>query len=281
MAMGKDSRELLEAGQCLWMIQEIIRQIRERGLKPGHLQAFIEWSNPFIPEEKKEKPLTLDAIFEALDKNFKDISSFCNFGKELVITAEQAAKAWKQKVPNDVTIRYSEATLNFWLAQRNRPDLGGTELASNWRLVYINGLSLKQQFDILGKDAKPPLSFSKGCPTDDRKPIAGYYLINLYPTPIDFANQIIENFSNSYECCHPAVFAEALFSMYMVHNIMYAGGSFHQTFHDIDGSTRDINVGYFRNDLGLGVLEKNIVYSEPPMVDLLRYEMALCRKFDF
>ncbi|MFZ5364615.1 MAG: hypothetical protein ACOZBH_00170 [Patescibacteria group bacterium] len=280
--MGKDRHDLLAAGRSLGMIQEIIRQVREGKLTPEHLQALIERRNPFISEERKTTPITLDRILEALNK-FKFAALFFN---NLVITAEQAAKAWKLKVPTDAAMRYSEATLDFWLSRFMGPSsLDTDDWGTDWRLIYINGLSLKEQFNILGQTSKGYLSFSNGCPRDERKPEAGYYLIGMEPFSSDFAQRTLDNFGDSFEPCHPAVFAEALFTVHMTHGCNYATTCFHQYLDELEGFPRWVSVGYFRRDIGLKVLEKSgIVYSEPTILsdDMWRvYKMALCRRFDF
>ncbi|MDD5340888.1 MAG: hypothetical protein PHC97_00450 [Patescibacteria group bacterium] len=144
-------------------------------------------------------------------------------GANKVIIAEQAGKAWEIEVPKSATIRYSEETL---LECANENQSG----QSDWRLVFINGLSLREQREKRGVDKTKLPCFNDDdwwLESDEDKwatfmPQTGYYLINFRGqfTNLNCGKQDakIAKLGADYERCHEAVFAEAILTIYMVND---------------------------------------------------------------
>ncbi len=143
-------------------------------------------------------------------------------GNRKVLTADQAAKAWNQPVPQNVPIRYSEATLRE-CAEQNRS--AGTD----WRLVYVFGLSFREQRQMKGIDIKRQPCFY-GLDWNDwwlkkeedewatPKPEPGYYLIDFNgrwgETSWNDQETEIRKLGSDYERTHEAVVSESILSIY-------------------------------------------------------------------
>jgi len=67
-------------------------------------------------------------------------------GDKKVVTAEQAAELWRFSPPANVPVHYALETLES-CAKKNQQ-------GCKWWLVYINGLSLLKQREIIGTDSK-------------------------------------------------------------------------------------------------------------------------------
>lgn len=140
-------------------------------------------------------------------------------GDRKVLTADQASKAQNQPVPENVPIRYSEATLRE-CAEQNRT--AGTD----WRLVYVFGLSLREQREMKGvnSDHQPcfyNLDWWLKKEEDDwatQKPESGYHLTDFNGrwgrTSWQNQENEIKKLGSDYERTHEAVVSESILSIY-------------------------------------------------------------------
>lgn len=197
---------LLETGD-FDQLTELMSQHINGNITKAQLQALIEHRNPF----EKENFTSLDFAIKIL-------------GKQKVISAEQAAKAWEMETPTDPIVRYSKAILRKCAKENER------QRKEDWRLIYINGLSLFQQLKIRGTDFEKQPSFARNnnwwvYPQEEYwttiAPIKGYYLINFNCPNFgildcDGQEKEIASLGKQYERCHEAVFSEAVFSIFMV-----------------------------------------------------------------
>lgn len=180
-------------------------------------------------------------------------------GDRNVLTADQVAKAWcREGQCLDQTIRYSEITLRE-CAEQNRQGL------ADWRLVYILGLSLREQHQIRGTDHNCQPCFFNGLDwwldkKEDfwatQKPESGYYLIDFKGrcrwTSWQIKENEIKKLGSDYERAHEAIASEAVFSFYLTHQERLLEDWCHW------GKNRDshgdrVGVGVFRQHMGLRI----------------------------
>ncbi|MDD5341288.1 MAG: hypothetical protein PHC97_02515 [Patescibacteria group bacterium] len=207
----KDRQEDLSvrAGQkVINQMAEIFSQLKRGSLDTDHLQALIDHKNPFEAREYPDWEFILRL-----------------FGRDNVIVAKQSAGVWGLESPKDDKVLYSKATLRH-AAKEN-------EQGEDWRLVYINGLSLREQREKRGVNRAEQPCFDTFANDDwwlesdeDKwatfRPQTGYYLINFRG---QFANmnwveqgKAITELGAGYERCHEAAFAEAILTIFMVNN---------------------------------------------------------------
>lgn len=199
-------------------------------------------------------------------------------GDRKVMTAEQAALAWKRSVPENAPIRYSEDTLRQ-CAELNRT--AGTD----WRLVYIFGLSLRDQHQLRGDNPNHQPCFYKNWdwwlkkPEDywaTQKPEPGYYLIDFNgrwgSTSWDRQEQKIAKLGPSYERAHKAVISEAVFSSYQTYQEHLLENWYHWG-RSLDSYGGRVSVGLFDRD-GL-----NVYGYHPDWDDCDFLRVCLARKF--
>jgi len=155
------------------------------------------------------------------------------FGVDKVITAEQVAKIYDLMTPQSVRIRYSEATLRRCAAENKSG-------ASDWRLIYCHGLSLREQREKWGTDKEVQPCHHKDNTwwlkkEEDKwanfKPEDGYYLLNFKPR---FANMKwqpqedeIKKLGPQFERCHETIFSEAVFTNFKVNGERIAENWWH------------------------------------------------------
>jgi len=140
-------------------------------------------------------------------------------GEIKVVNADQTAQAWQVPVPENVRLRYSEATI--------RECIEANRQGEDWRLVYILGLSLREQRDKQGVDQNSQPCFynndwwleSKEDSWAKHKPEPGYYLVNFNGKHANKNWQDQENgitaLGERFERCHETVFGEAIVSVYL------------------------------------------------------------------
>jgi len=256
MAMKKRvviSQSTVSAGQ----LEDFFRMIKDGTFGGEELAAFLE--NP----KKFSKGLTIVRAISIL-------------GASKVITAEQASKAWEMEAPKSATIRYSEKVLRI-CAQENQD-------GEDWRLIYINGLSLREQIEKRGTDeTKQPCFNNENWWLEKSeeswakaKPQAGYYLINFKGKYAilnwNKQNAEIAKLGPDVERCHEAVFAEAILTICLVNGECIAESWYHWSNSASSDGDR-VSVGHFDSD-GLGV---HSVWDGRSW-DCLR--VALVRKFN-
>ncbi|MBI2454080.1 MAG: hypothetical protein HYV54_00690 [Parcubacteria group bacterium] len=141
-------------------------------------------------------------------------------GERKVITTAQAVVAWPgASIPANVPIRYSEETLQE-CARENQG--GGTD----WRLVYIHGLSLREQRKQIGvnRDHQPCFYNSDWWLQEKEdgwanfKPESGYYLVDFNGrfglTSWKKQDKKIAELGDQFERTHETVVAEAVLSIF-------------------------------------------------------------------
>lgn len=144
-------------------------------------------------------------------------------GDRRVITAAQANAAWNQPPSTNFQIRYSDEVLREAAESNARGE-------TDFRLAYINAISLREMQLIVGTSTKRQPCFYKGSTwwLEDRedkwameRPEAGYYLVDFKGrfARISWHSQEkeIARLGDSYERAHEAVVAEAIISIFQIH----------------------------------------------------------------
>ena len=116
----------------LSVLEQTINLLMQNKRTKEQLQAFNEGRNPFELSANTAAQATLEEALRIL-------------GDNKVVSAKQWAKAWDQKVPGDMPIRYTTERLQQAVKENN----GGK---ADWRLVYLGGLSLVRQRELRGAD---------------------------------------------------------------------------------------------------------------------------------
>lgn len=203
-------------------------------------------------------------------------------GKDKVISGQQVAGVWRRSNPDGVPIRYSEATLQ----QCARENASG---ATDWRLIYINGLSLREQREIRGTDVDYEPCFSAGATWwleseynvwTMRNPDAGYYLVNfqgqLGDMTWDVQDAWVAELGGQFERCNEAVFAEAIQTIFMVNDgERIAEDWYHWGATVTSSSDRRLVVGCFSATKKISIDGRTIDYRD----DSIR--VCVSRKWDF
>lgn len=267
MATATENRrdsEVVPSVDLLGPIQEIIRQAREGKLTLTQLQAVVEHRNPFPPQEQIDLERAIGIL-----------------GSDRVVTAEQACAAFNQPVPEgDIPIRYYSETL-YAAAQQNSQGF------TDWRLVYIMPLSIREQRDIIGDSDQPRFydqdwyqnKSEDGWAND--KPVEGYQLIDFKGRfgETKWADQDTEiaKLGSIYERADEFAVSQAVIS-----NFKASGDKEERLLEDVyhwgrrEGSDGyRVHVGDFDSD-GLGVSCGN-----PSWDDVGRLVVCVGRKFDY
>jgi len=247
-------------------LKEIISQYLTDDLTEDHLQAFIDHRNPFDATEYPDLGFAEKVL-----------------GVNKVISSNQAASAWWQGpekgiwpgmevLENLVKIRYSKATLRK-AAKENK------NKKADWRLIYIDGLSLYEQYKrksrLFRKFVTWWLEF-KHDKWGKFKPIAGYYLINFRgqfgKMKYEDQEQEISRLGSKYKSCQEAVFIEAILTISLINKEKIAGNWGHRGGLVYDGE--QVIVGY-NGETGIGIHSVNISKAEPDM------RIVVEREWDF
>jgi len=144
-------------------------------------------------------------------------------GMEKVISAHHAAKAWGMEADSRFPIRYSEATL------RECAEANATGI-TDWRLVYVNGLSLREQRAIQGvaqsDGQNQPCFYNEDWwlrPREDswakNSSAVGYVLVDVKgrfaSKTWDQQAKLIVALGEQYERCDEHVFAEVIQTIFL------------------------------------------------------------------
>ena len=172
-----------------------------------------------------------------------------------VIGAVKASQLWKGYYKPDLEnlpIHYSFHTLKECAAQ-NRGD-------HNWRLIYINGLSLRDMKIKRGDDKirfrKSDWIFREGEIFAAEKPEPGYYLIDLMPR---FKNmnwkeqeEALKEIRPGLERCHEAIVANAILTFDLVQGESMAMEWQHVgKFYDSSGHAHIFVGDYWEKEIGI------------------------------
>jgi len=222
------SQSTVSAGQ----LEDFFRMIKDGTIGGEELKAFLA-----NPHKFSQGGLTIVRAINIL-------------GQAKVITAEQAAKSWGLEASKDAPIHYSEETLRKCAEESKQGK-------ADWRLVYINGLSLREQREKRGtSQSEQPCFYNNDWwlkPTEDswatKKMEAGYYLINVLgqfgSMSWNKQEKAISDLGREYERCHEAVFSEAILTIYMVNNGERIAGNWWHWGVSADSDGNRVNVGYF------------------------------------
>ncbi len=191
------SGSTVTAGQ----LKDLFRMVADGTIGFDHLDGFLQNPHRFV-----ENRVTLARALNIL-------------GEQKVLTVEQAAKARKLSASQNVAIRYSEATLRECSDQNKRAD-------TDWRLVYVFGLSLRELRDQVGTNPNlQPCVYKNDWWLEkqedgwaNEKPESGYYLIDFNgrwgSTSWNNQEENIQKLGSDYERTHETVISEATFSIY-------------------------------------------------------------------
>lgn len=141
-------------------------------------------------------------------------------GKCKVVTLAQAAMVWAiTPVPTIAPIHYSSETLRECAHENQSQN-------TDWRLVCINGFSLREQRERIGTDRnRQPCFYNNDWWLQESenewatfKPEADYYLVNFKgrfgSTSWEKQEKKIAGLGNQFERAHETVVAEAVFSVF-------------------------------------------------------------------
>ena len=254
---------------------EVFKQVNLGKLTKVHIRALLKGKNPFAVQEIiSNEQATIQQAIQIL-------------GAGKVITEKVSVQAWKLPDLGDIPLRYKKATL-IWAQNEN--SLGNAD----WRLIWVNGLSLIEQRNIKGTDCDNHSCFDDNdwWLDDERKywlnkgqrsywaegkPEEGYYLINLHGlfanTHWNIQNQGITKLERQ-ERTNETVFSEVIQTIFFVTKELIAddwrhSGSF------IDGRIHQhVTIKFGSSGLYVNGHARNILYSDSIRV-------SIYRKFDF
>ncbi|MFA5124572.1 MAG: hypothetical protein WC473_01950 [Patescibacteria group bacterium] len=201
-------------------------------------------------------------------------------GANKVIMARATARVWRQPIVNG-PIRYTKATLKQAAAENYS---GRTD----WRLVFVSGKSLRQQYEIRGKGGekeKQPCFHSgytwwlhdKEGYWVKHQPASGYHLIDFKGRWVghNWGQREAESQKpeSLYERVNPAIFSEAILTNFMINGERLAEDWQHCS-SVTDSFNWFVSVGFFH---AYGLRVENHKHSRPSF-DL---RVCLFRKFDF
>jgi len=200
---------IVEQESAVLVKEDLLSELRS-GRGPLWGEGAIMLSSPVRNESDAVQIQSQDEAQEILGKN-KVLSAFLsNFVQGRV-----------EKLRSNIQIFYSRATL-LQCAEENAAG------EADWRLVYINGLSLREQREFQGVDPQRQPCFyadhvwwlkEKESFWAERSPTAGYYLVNFKG---QFGNrswyeqqELIAGLGEQFERCNEHVFAEAIQAIFL------------------------------------------------------------------
>ena len=170
-------------------------------------------------------------------------------GKAKVITAFQAEKTWPGRTVGEFPIRYSEDALRECAEANAKGE-------ADWRLVYIHGVSLRRQREILGVSCKrQPCYYDNNWWLGNRddewalfQPESGYYLLDFKGrfgrTSWQNQEDKIAELGPELERAHETVVSEAAISFYQVSKERLLGIWYHWG-RSLDSDGDRVLVGFF------------------------------------
>ncbi len=202
----------------LGLLRETMRQLLlpRGGLTLDQVNALNEHRNPF-----DKKAFTIQDVIKVL-------------GKEKVVTTGQSGKFWKRDAPTGLPILLTESELAA-MAEQNKAG------AADWRVVFVLGMSLREQFALRGDDPAAKPCFYKEWdwwrkPEQDgwalRRPGgAGYAVLDvrkrLHGMAIVTQDSELAKLGPEFFRADECDVTEAAFSVFGVHNELLLPGWYH------------------------------------------------------
>ena len=261
-SVTENSQEVSADKKFAWQLDEITRLYLAGDLTDDHLQELIEHRNFFDTTEYPDLGFAEKVL-----------------GANKVISSNEAAIAWKlgpegkiwpvEVLENLVKIRYSKATLR-------KAAKGNKNGKADWRLIYIGGLSLREQYRRKSHSFRHYVTWwleSKHDEWGKFKPIAGYYLINFRgqfgKMKYEDQEQEVSKLGSKYKSCQEAVFTEAILTISLINKEKIAEKWSHRG--GLIGDGEQVIVG-FDGDAGIGIHSVNISNAEPDMRIVVEHE---------
>ncbi len=188
-------------------------------------------------------------------------------GEKKVLTCNQASKMWEISVPPDLqSIPYDSHVLNE-LAMSNSQSL------SDWRLVFLMSLSLRQQYAVLPDQFDPnawwiDCASDGDCPWVQQKTYLGYVLFDFQPRfdRMTYDQQVrsISQLGPTYEHAHGAAVVEAVLSIDYIHKEQLLQNHYHRCNFGVAGSCippdfHPVGVGPFSEGIAITILPKGLL----------------------
>ena len=206
-----------EWGKDLGLVHEMVVTGRKLAT-PRELTAFFSK----LAHDEDQFSSVLDSVLNRVGLTAAERLAVEILGEGKVIGYKDAFRVWQRDLPEvEPTLLYTEEILQQ-AAERNRS-------GENWRLVYCNGLSLRDQLEVRGDNRKKQPCFDKDykwwreTAQDEwaNKPIeAGYRLLDFSCgfTSMNWAKQkeSITASGEQFARAEEQAVAEACFSNYLV-----------------------------------------------------------------
>jgi hypothetical protein len=194
-----------DSGVNAGQLENFFRQIKNGSITGSNLQQFMQDPSRFAPETTE------------LSRAIKLL------GSNKVVTAVEASQAWNRKAPAEAILSIGEPILQS-AAVLNKGDY------ADFRLVYCQGVSLREQYQVLGTDTKQQPCYCGsstwwlGEKEDDwakYSPTPGYRLLDfkLLFRSMNWQCQEdeIANLGTGYKRAHETDVAESCISIFKVH----------------------------------------------------------------
>lgn len=198
-------------------------------------------------------------------------------GSKRVVSIDQATKAWGLRVDKQPRVLYDEETLRQCVREN-------TSQLCDWRLVYINGLPLRRQREIVGVNIKNHNGFVerswwKSSLEDswvNQKTASGYLLIDFrgrfgHKTWYE-QEELIEGLGTGFRRTHEVAISEAILTFFKVSNTRLLADWYHW----------GISQNYDANNVFVGCFESGLDVSEyDPSSGHRQLKVCVSRSFQY
>jgi hypothetical protein len=215
-------------------LKEFFAQIESGRINKERLQAFLRGEpEAYFATEAEKRAIAI-------------------LGKAKVVTASEAAQKWDMGLPEVPSVPFSKEVLKQCATENEAGQ-------ADWRLVYVFGLSLRQQRELRGTDPDQQPCFCDNpwwlkksentWATKGTDP--GYRLLNfkLQFTDTTWKEQgkAVAKLGEDYERAEEAAVAEAVLSVFMTTGERLLETSYHRG-HALDSDGHRVVVGNFVSD---------------------------------
>jgi len=258
----------------LWPI--ILLLLRKEEQDVARIEEMIDAIDPKELKAEIEPPKVTAPASTGKTKKADDVIRELSSEQIKIIGHEGVASFWGITVPQDIQIRYNEATL--------RESIEANRNGEQWSLGYYSGQSIRQMRQKVGTGGQPRF-YNNDWWLKDKEDFwatktlePGYYLLN-YKGP--FASKtwndqesLTAGLGPMYERAHEFVVSETVISNFSVHNGERLLENWYHWCKETDSDGYRVYVGYFDSD-GFAVA----FYSPGFSYGGLR--VVVFRKFDF
>jgi hypothetical protein len=235
---------------------QVMRRFFEDGLPLEALQPVItspEIRRKIVNDWMRHTGFTVDDNQIAMSSAPTLSRAIEILGVKKVVSAKKSSRAFKLPKPKNSIIRYDESDL-IEASEDNKKN------GRDWRLVWVNGISLRKLQEKFGTNPKSQPCFYKDAtywqkPENDewaeKCPEAGYYLLDFAgrfgDITWDAQEKEVATLGDNFERANEAVFTEACFVIFLTTGVRIAEDWYHWGNAVVSGGYR-VYVGSFGSD---------------------------------